>query len=42
MPKKDDLDGSWLNMTWLSMKFPTLPLNANDVAIQRYAKAYIL
>ena len=41
-PEEDDLDGSRLNMTWLVMKSPTLPLDVDDVVIQRYARAYIL
>ena len=41
-PEEDGMNGSPLNMTWLAMKFSTLSLDVGDVAIQRYARAYIL
>ena len=36
------MDGSRLTMSWLAMKFTTLPLDADDVVVQRYTRAYIL
>ena len=41
-PEEDDMDGSRLLMEWLERKFPTLPLDDVDVAIQRYVLVHIL
>ena len=42
IPLSDKLDGCRLSMTWLSEQFGVLPDNADEVIVQRYARAYIL
>ena len=36
------MNGSCLNISWLAMKFLTLPLDVDDVAIKHYIREYIL
>ncbi|XP_038877056.1 serine/threonine-protein phosphatase 7 long form homolog, partial [Benincasa hispida] len=38
----DDLKGSRLSIPWLTSQFPELPLDANDISVRRYARAYIM
>jgi hypothetical protein len=42
IPPPEKLVGCRLNMTWLSETFGVLPDNADEVTVQRYARAYIL
>ncbi|KAL7212056.1 hypothetical protein ACSBR2_014840 [Camellia fascicularis] len=42
VPPTNQLKGSRLNMTWLSQTYGNLPIDANDVTTQRYARAFIL
>uniref|UniRef100_A0A2N9GCH7 Aminotransferase-like plant mobile domain-containing protein n=1 Tax=Fagus sylvatica TaxID=28930 RepID=A0A2N9GCH7_FAGSY len=42
IPPSDKIDGCRLSMTWLSEQFGVLPDNADEVIVQRYARAYIL
>ncbi|XP_038885843.1 serine/threonine-protein phosphatase 7 long form homolog [Benincasa hispida] len=37
-----DLKGSRLSIMWLASQFPELPLDANDISVRRYARAYIM
>ncbi|GMQ02938.1 hypothetical protein CsSME_00048949 [Camellia sinensis var. sinensis] len=42
VPSTNQLKGLRLNMTWLSQTCDNLPIDADDVIIQRYARAFIL
>ena len=42
IPPSDKINGCCLSMTWLSEQFGVLPDNADEVIVQRYARAYIL
>ncbi|KAL7166009.1 hypothetical protein ACSBR2_036801 [Camellia fascicularis] len=42
VPPTNQLKGLRLNMTWLSQTCGNLPIDADDVTIQRYARAFIL
>ncbi|XP_028099456.1 serine/threonine-protein phosphatase 7 long form homolog [Camellia sinensis] len=42
VPPTNQLKGSRLNMTWLSQTCGNLPIDVDDVIVQRYARAFIL
>lgn len=42
VPSTNQLKGSRLNMMWLSQTYGNLPIDADDVTVQCYARAFIL